>query len=203
MPAYDILRPYLLSANGDGTGTTNWNGDYSASQGRAYYAPGAGEIRLAHRLIVAVEDAGGMQAQEYGNLGGALTNGVAVNIRSQGTITNLTPNLITTNSFWGAYCYDADVKSWGAGNDLLVVRWTFTKDGCPIYLDGDQGDYVEALFNDNLSGLLGHYFLLKVSERGSSYSWNPDSPTEVQEDTSSVGVPTDAVAPPSLGVSLT
>lgn len=151
-----------LDTNGDGTGTKNANGNYS-SAAETFYIDGPLTIT---RMIVSVEDTGGMQAEEYGNLGTALTNGITIDIDSGGLdneLVDLTDGEpIKTNAGWGQLCYDVDLKSWGAGDDLLVVRWTFDKSGAPIKLGDD--DRLEITLNDDFSGLIGHYFLVQGQE---------------------------------------
>lgn len=152
----------LCDTNGDGSGTTNANGDYSGTPDIFYIAPPAGETYDLSRIIVSMEDTAGMQAQEYGNLGAALGTGVVLRVSDNGGVTNtLTPFNITTNSQWGALCYDVDVKSWGSGNELLAARFTFAKSGIPLKLDGTKGEKFEVVLSDDLRGLISHYFLVQ------------------------------------------
>ena len=153
----------FLDTNGDGSGTKNANGDYSGTglgEEIFWFDPESQYVDIA-RMIVTLEDTSGFQAQEYGNLGGALTNGIQARIQDDtGTIVDLTDSeTIKTNAGWTAFCYDADVKTWGAGNELLTVRWTFSKSGQFIKLHGDQR--FEIVLNDDFSGLIGHYFLVQ------------------------------------------
>lgn len=205
MPARDMLRPVLLSSNGDGNGTTNWNGDYSVTPGRAYYAPGAGEVRLCARLIIELEDAPNMRAEHYGTTGAPLANGITIAYQSQGEAEQLlTPEAIVKNGDWLALCYEARIAAWGAGNEILAASLCMLADGVPIYLDGDEGDYLEVNLNDDLSGLVEHRFLAKIYERGDTYSSTPDTPTTPSS--GGGGTSSDAVAPyptrPSLDGSL-
>lgn len=149
-----ILSRYL-DTNGDGTGTKNANGNYSVTPEQFYID---GPCTLT-RMIVMIEDTAGMQAEEYGNLGVALTNGVTITIDRSGldnNAVNLTDGLpIKTNAEWGRLCYDVDVKSWGAGDEVFLARWTFAN-AEPIKL-GD-GDRLEVTLNDDFTGLIEHYF---------------------------------------------
>jgi len=149
---------------GNGTGTTNFNGDYSGAEEQAILAAGGKEDYVISRLIVSVEDTSSMQAQEYGNLAAALGTGIEVkHFASDGTtvLNDLTDGVpIKTNAQWGALCYDADVKTWGAGNEMLLVRWTFAKAGqAGIHLD--EGQSLRVLLNDDLRGLLSHRFMFQ------------------------------------------
>ena len=150
-----------LDSNGDGTGAINFISDYSSVQGIAKIAPPANKIYRIARFLIEIEDTGGMQAQEYGNLGGPLTNGVATGVsKSEKELLRITENhAIKTNAQWAMLCYDVDVKSWGAGNDLLAARFTFKKFGEPLTLNGRSGDYLWVTFDDNLVGLITHHFV--------------------------------------------
>lgn len=155
-----------LDKVGNGTGDFNANENYSSGGlGQTIFriAPGAGEVFRVSRMLVGVYDSSGMQCQEYGNLGSALTNGVVVRVHNgSSTLIDLTDNLpIKYNGQWGALCFDADVKSWGNGNELLVVRWTFTNSGQYIRLDGDNNEELQIVLNDDLSGLIEHTFTVQ------------------------------------------
>lgn len=158
-----LISRYLDTA-GDGSGSKNANGDYSVSglgETIFYIAPESTQVFEVARLIVSVYDTATMQAQEYGNLGGALGNGITVRVSdSSGVVNDLTDGVpITINAEWAALCYDADLKSWGSGNELLGVRWTFAKSGEPVRLAGKLGEKLEVVLNDDLTGLISHRFM--------------------------------------------
>ncbi len=163
MPA-DYLADKLifryLDTNGDGTGTKNANGDYSGAADEFFItADSPCEI---HRMVIEIEDTSGFAAAEYGNLGTNLTNGVKVSVDDHlgNELVDLVDGLnVTTNAEWARLCYDADLKTWGAGNEFLMVRWTFARSGQPITLT--DGDKLIVTLNDNLSGLVSHYFMVQ------------------------------------------
>lgn len=157
MLANSLIYRYLDTA-GDGTGTKNANGNYSITPDEFKFVPG--DPCEIHRMIVCAEDTSGMQASEYGNLGSALTNGVKISVERAGVeILDLTDGItIKTNAGWGSICYDADVKTWGAGNELLTVRWTFAKTGAPLTLS--NGEELIVTLNDDFTGLISHYFMI-------------------------------------------
>lgn len=152
----------FLDTVGDGTGTNSAIADSSGAPVSFKIKPGPDEVYFITRLIVTVEDAGGGSAAEYGNLGGALANGVQVrHSNGDGVVEWLTDPAypVRTNATWGSYCYDVSMKTWGAGNDLLLVRWTFEKAGHPMILADGDGDFLEVVVNDDLTGLVDHRFL--------------------------------------------
>lgn len=150
---------YKFCSNG---GSKNASGNY-ATPTKFSVQPGASEVWRLERLIVHIGDTAGMQAQEYGNLGAALTNGIIVQTARDGVQTkDYTDGLpVKTNADWGRLCYDVELKTWGAGNEYLQVRWTFGKSGTPVRLVGSQNDSLDIVLEDNLSGLIDHNFMVQ------------------------------------------
>lgn len=152
---------------GDGSGDIAAIGNYAgAAEEFILSVPAPFSGYEVHRLIISIEDAGGMQAQEYGNIGAALTNGITVQMKRGSSVQiDLTTGLpVKTNAQWGVYCYDVEVKGWGSGNDLLVCRWTFSKSGDPVYLDRSEGDQMIVTLNDDFTALISHTFLFQGRE---------------------------------------
>lgn len=152
-----------LDTNGNGTGTTNANGDYSSALEEFYIsAPSASERDLIlQRIIITIEDTTGFSANEYGNLAAALTNGVVIQHRQsdETIVTDLTDGEpVKTNAGWGSKCYDVDLKTWGVGNEFLLVRWTFERSGSSIHLNGGSGDRLAVRLNDDFTGLVSQSF---------------------------------------------
>lgn len=157
-PQDGIFR--FLDTVGDGSGANNANGDYSLAADEFFFQP----TRMAnvHRLIFHISDTTGIQAQDYGNITGGLTNGynILVTDEDNNTIVSLTNGIpIKTNGDIGRYCYDVDLKSWGSGNEFIQARWSFDKAGSPIYLAANHK--LSITLNDDCSGLLEHYFMIQ------------------------------------------
>ena len=164
MPAASRLISQYLS-NGS---TTNANGDYSGAGDDEFFYQ-ATEPTSIERMIISLEDTTGMQANEYGDTGSALGEGILVYHKAVegNVVVDLTGGVpITTNSNWGALCFDVDVKSWGTTptNELLLVRWTFSRSGVPLILE--VGERISVLVRDSLVGLVSHRFLIQGFHRG-------------------------------------
>ena len=150
-----------LDTDGDGGGTKQATGDYSVTPDDFRIVPPSDRIYHIERMIAFVEDASGFRAERYGSLGAALTNGIQVlHLNSDGTTKeDLTDGLpIKTNAEWGRTCYDAEVKTWGAGDEVLLVRWTFSKAGLPLVIDGRFGEEFVVRLSDSFVGLVEHTF---------------------------------------------
>ncbi len=159
-PQYSIYR--YLDTNGDGTGTKSAIGNYASPTDFYFEAQRVTEL---HRILISVEDTQGMQAEEYGNLGAALSNGYVIEAKdaSDNVLQDYCDGVaVTTNANLGRICYDLDLKSWGAGNELLLARFTFTRSGNPVILSA--GQKLVVTLNDDFTGLLSHYFMLQGFE---------------------------------------
>jgi hypothetical protein len=62
------------------------------------------------------------------------------------------------NSCWGRLCFDSGVDTYGLGDESGKWRYTFTKDGSPIVLDGDNKEEFQIILNDNFDELNEHNF---------------------------------------------
>jgi len=155
----------FLDTSGTGAGTKNAASDYTAGEEFYYTAPKAVDI---HRMVIYISDTAGATQAEYGNLGSALTNGynIVVKDAAAATVKDLTDGVpIKTNADLGRYCYDVRLQSWATSpvNESVISRWTFAKAGYPLCLP--IGYSLSITFNDNLAGLLEHYFMIQGYEK--------------------------------------
>ncbi len=152
-----------LSDDGTTSGTKNANGNYSGAGDDEFYLLAAtGETLEVHHLAISIEDTSGMQANEYGNIGSALGEGILIKVIDEngGVLADLTDSVaITTNAEWARLCHEVDVKSWGTTptNELLVAHMNFHEWGDHITLD--PGQKLVVYLRDSLVGLVSHYFI--------------------------------------------
>lgn len=151
-----------LDTNGDGTGTKNAVGDYSSATEIFYIQPPAGVVYRVARMLVFVQDVGTFDSGSYGN-GITLASGIEIRVADDiETISDMTDgNPVKVNPHWARLCYDTAHSSYGSGNESLAARWTFTKAGPYIRLDGDNNERLEVVLNDNFSGLVDQAFLVQ------------------------------------------
>jgi hypothetical protein len=153
-----------LDTVGDGTGLFNANGNYAAGVTEFKIVPGAGEIFCLTRLLVTIEDtAPQFNPSNYGSIVGGLANGVNVKLKDGGgdKLDLIDGNPVQTNGEWGTYCYDVDFTNLAVGNQFLHVRWTFTRGNALLWLKNSRGDYFSVDLNDDLRGLISHYFVVQ------------------------------------------
>lgn len=154
-----ISRPMTLN-NAGVVSNANVNGAVTTQL--FSYRPAQGVATIT-RMMVTVRDAGVFTAEKYGFLS-ALSNGCEVGLFSADkTILNsFTGSLpIKENAGWGVYCYDVDLKDWGAGDEFIVARWTFAKAECDIRLYAGQDIFLGVLIQDDLTGLVDHRFVVQ------------------------------------------
>lgn len=174
LPASRFPHLYrYLDTNGDGTGTKNAIGNYATAT-EFKIVPPSNQIYVLERLIVHVLDGGAFDAEKYGN-GVTLTNGIGIWKRNgSGDLTDYCDSVpVVSNADWGRMCYDVTYLDIGTGDKAMNVRWTFSKAGQPVRLDGPNGEYFTAELEDNFSGLTAHYFMIQgyaITQASSSHS---------------------------------
>jgi hypothetical protein len=153
-----------LSLDGLGV-TTNAIGDYSLGA-NFDLAPAAGEIFMVGRFLVQIGDTGPLSADEYGNHG-VLTNGVLVQKVLDTGAYNIFSSAVKKNADWDKFSYDTEPDTFGAGENFLHVRHSFTKYGSTsidasnggILLVGDRGERFRMALSDDFTGVTSHYFV--------------------------------------------
>lgn len=162
MPATSVYKWLVEEGNESNVEAV---GDYSSGgQGATsfvYEVPVGFELHLA-RLIVTIEDGAGMRAERYGGLSSALTNGIIVESLTSEDVVDMDltdGHPVKTNADWASFCYDAQVLSWGAGDELLVARWSFDRAGQPFVVPA--GEHFTVRLQDDMSGLIAHRFVIQ------------------------------------------
>ena len=155
-----IFNEYMKNS----AGAANMNVDGSASATPFYVSCPADTELLLERCLVTIYDTKGMQAEEYGDLGGSLSAGLSMKVMSSDGVTvlsDLTAGLpIKTNEGWARVCYDCDLTNFtNTTNAVAKMRWTFSKGGNPIFLT--PGQRLEMVVDDDLTGLLSQYILIQ------------------------------------------
>ena len=165
----NFISKYLTD---DGTASDGTNissaADYSgAGAARFWRGPAADKLWVVTRMLIMIRDTGTFDAADYGN-GITLTNGIGVDVWddvADEVDLDLVDGLhVKFNAGWAQLCYDAEIKTWGTGDEFLVVRWTFEKAGKALLLDGAANQNISVYLNDNLSGLVSQTFLIQGYE---------------------------------------
>ena len=154
-----FLLNRFASDTGLPTGEKSAVGDYSVTPKDFYIEALEGERLSVARVIIHVVDSGSFDSGSYGN-GITLTNGIQFIYERNGVQFNVSNGFpIKTNVDWGRYCYDVNISTYGAGNEALNARWTFSKYGNPLILN--KGDKLILRLSDDFSGLVEHTFLFE------------------------------------------
>ena len=145
----------------------NANGNYLITPKNFIVKPTAGEVFNVTRMIVSITDSGLFSSAGYG-AASALTNGLSFEIWKRGLkdfcLNDQLP--IKQNGEYQALNHDLILSTFGAGNSWMSIRYTFTRDtnnSQGVILDGANGDEFRVVCNDDLTGLVGHYFRFGIN----------------------------------------
>lgn len=159
----DLLIQHL-DANGDGSGAHNVNGSYTSgtTDGVFYCAPPAGQVYYITDMHVHVEDTA-LRADFYTSAN-ALANGMLLQAVRAGTVL-LDINggeAIKKTAQWAHVLHDVSYHNTGAGNAFMSGHHSFLgSQGRALVLDGDQGDILRIVGQDDLTGLVDHEFIVQ------------------------------------------
>jgi len=158
MPGYPILT-LPFSENGDGTGVTNANGNYSALPLSLKIAPPESQNYKIGRIMIELVGTGNFKIDEYGN-GPPLDNGIVATVENpSGVLYTLTAFPIQTTMDWAGHCYDLTILGLPGNVQCASVAWSFEHYGTTVRLRGDDGHFMRLLFQDDLTALDKHRFM--------------------------------------------
>lgn len=146
-----------LSDDGTSAGETNMAQDGSTPV-TFYRGPASGRTWNVHRIIFNITDAASsITPNEFGGAA-ALTNGCSLLVqRDGGTVIDFTDGrALKQNADFGNLCYDLSFHESGnaANTSNVQARFTFTKAGQPLVLNGKRGERIAMVVNDDLTDLL-------------------------------------------------
>jgi len=162
---YVVRGPFehYLDTNGDGTGTFNAIGDYSATPTEFYYAPPAGITAVISKLIIHIADKGLFGFDGYGAIAaGQVVNGMTITVERLGvevlSLTNGVP--ITDNASMSHLNVDYNKTTFANNEESSSVSLEDHSFGGPLNMHGDLGDRLIVTLNDSFVGLIDHHFIL-------------------------------------------
>lgn len=88
-----------------------------------------------HRMVVQCLDGANPSADNFGDLGAPLGNGIRILLLDdsdviQQDITDGEP--IKFNAQWAGLCFDVQLSGFGSGDDAINSRFTFANSGAPV-----------------------------------------------------------------------
>lgn len=150
----------FLTANGDGTGEHNLNGDYSLTPLVAYYEA-TSRFELAS-LLVNISDSSKFVQTGYGGISqGTILNGIRFYIQPVGgsDIPILASFGITQNYQWLSITPDADITTFDLTPQTMAI-FVNTKRLYGKYLHMNAGEKIKVVLNDNFTDLVNHSFII-------------------------------------------
>lgn len=136
---------------------TNINANHSGAA--AYYEVGTKDFDvLITDLYIRITDATALTASNLFGAVASLTNGVSIkHVRGTGAsatvIHNLTPEPVKQLSHWAKYTHDIKVLNPTLGATLDTTMVHIKIPGYGYFLKAQQGDGVQVVVNDDVSGL--------------------------------------------------
>ena len=149
---------------GDGSGIYSANGNYSVTPKAFKIVPGPDEtFRISRVLISYLFATEGGQA-EYADSAALLTNGIIVRKMRDGVEVNrYTPqDNIKSNGAWTNLCFDMVQRTWNppGGGSQISLRWTFSKGGQYIRLNGAKNEWLEFYLSDDFTIVIDQRFTI-------------------------------------------
>lgn len=158
-----LNRP--MTDDGFPSGGMNLNANASLNSPVDYFVEALeGEILLVARAIINIVAATDIDAREYADISGGLTNGLQVFYRLNNVDLNITNGLpIKINEDWGRWCFDSRPVNIGPTNKTPVwqARWTLTKYGSPHGITLFEGDRLGIRLRDDLSSITEQTIVLE------------------------------------------
>lgn len=139
----------------------NMNVDGSVTPKRFKIQPPAGQIWQLTRLMFVMRDTGSFDSGGWGNRTAPLDDGVSVGLTINGAEYDLTPVRWTSHVDLAGVAFDVNHQNYGAGDEYLSMRLTFSKAGQNLRLVGDDGDNFWMQVNDDLTYLVEQRAMLQ------------------------------------------
>lgn len=158
-PSSGLPFRFFLTSVGDGTGTYNLIGDYSAAPTDFFYqATSRFEI---YTLAVTISDASKFNQEFYGGIAAGLTNGIRFYFKypSGVEVPIIISSPVKANYQWIEVASRANLTSFdGTAQTFQIMIGVHELFGKPFTLAA--GERVLVRLNDNFTGLVGHTFRL-------------------------------------------
>lgn len=161
-----VNKNYTTSNTTVTISTRNMAVNGSVTPQEFYIAPNTNQKGDMHRIIIAITDNADMDFETFGGIA-ALTNGVVLRVKNSDGSYRILQNFKTNGQF-ERFAFDARYfVNNGGGTRGFTCRSSFggpDKHGAVIRLDGDLGERLELLVQDDLSALTSFTIIAQGSE---------------------------------------
>jgi len=140
-PAHEVQKPLIFKLLATSAGVTDMSVDGSVTP--------VDEVWFIARWMLFLQDTKGFDVTTWGS-NGVLTNGIDLLVEVNGTIVNQLDFPVKHNGDIATIAYDMQLHTFGTGDDILIARWSFSKMGQFLRLDGSTNDKLIVRINDNL-----------------------------------------------------
>ena len=118
-----------------------------------YIAPPSNETWFVTRWMIQIIDTKGFDVTNFASLSTPLTNGLDCLIESNGVQTSFLDHTIKSNSDISALAYDTRLDTYGNADDVFHTRWTLSKTGKAVQLNGSTNDKLIVKVQDDLTAI--------------------------------------------------
>lgn len=162
-PSAGLPFQFFLTANGNGTGAVNLNGNYSSAPTDFWYeATARYEI---YSLLISISDGANFNQGDYGAITLGLTNGVKLLVRFEDDVTEIP--ILNTGAFpvkynyhWLSLTASTMLTTFAGISQTLTVNFDLIDHyGKPFTIN--KGQKLIVRLNDNFTGLINHTFGLR------------------------------------------
>lgn len=159
-PIDGIPKQYFLTANGDGTGTYNINGDYSGATATDLYLEIPTGAYYIATMLVSISASGQFTQGKYGTLD-ALSNGVKFFVNPGGfEIPLLSSTAVKSNYEWFELTPHLNLTQFDGLAQTMTIEFTMAED-YGMYFVLFPGMKFICRVQDNFTGLVAHTFGLR------------------------------------------
>ena len=149
---------FYLTENGDGTGVTNHNIDYSETPTTIYFE--AQYLFELHNLLINITCASKTYQDKYGDITNGLSNGIKFYIRPVGSLVDI-PLLynagVKKNYEWLEVTHDVEITQWEGNPQTISINLCLV-DCFGTSLSISPGGIFKIILNDDFHTLLNHSF---------------------------------------------
>lgn len=156
----DLALRRFLDTNGNGTGTKNATGNYSAAPTPFYIQPNADQRFAIYELLVQNSDAGQYGQSVYAAFATALTNGLLMRVKQSGSVVfDLLDGVpIKTNDHFVHVSHDYTLVTWQGSLNSMSLLIQFARNS--LVLNGRTQDQLEIVCQDDFTGLIDQTFFV-------------------------------------------
>lgn len=152
-PTFTFIQ--VMSTNGDGSGATNMNGNFSPGAPGFFFVENPPGFKITlHKLNIVIADNGAFPIEGFGAMAAPLTQGIELEQRFNGAVRlPLSGFRFRRNYEWSVAAGLAPMFDFSGNQNMMVIQSNFAPDFGAI-IERSPGDYLGIRVRDNLTSLI-------------------------------------------------